>query len=81
MATSLEKLQELQHDVNSAEIGEGQEAMLQLMMVQALPIIANVLPEDPRELDEQLTRCGEFVLGLRSDDYQPVASNGAGPTA
>jgi hypothetical protein len=68
MATSVEKIAELERDYRSAPPVEGPNAMLQLALEQVIPLIRPMLPDDPDELDQLLTDLGERVLGLRSDE-------------
>jgi hypothetical protein len=71
---SLQKIVEFQEEMNGPlpEDPEPLELGVRTVMQLGAPLLAQLLPEDPRELDEQLVRIAAGLLNLRSDDAAPV---------
>lgn len=68
--TSTEKVQAaLAHLMNAEdeELGEAIPGLPPTLILAAMPFLEDLLPSDPVELDDFLTRVGDFCHSMRSD--------------
>ena len=68
--TSTEKVQAALDNMMNAddqELGEAIPGLPPTLILAAMPFLEDLLPKDPAQLDDFLTRVGDFCHSMRSD--------------
>lgn len=78
---SIEKFRRFADELSGppGEDADALELTIRTMIQMGGPLIEQLLPEDPQELDEQLVRIADGILSMRSDTATPVLLSSSEP--